>query len=165
MIFLSFAKEIERKGFEHYTRLADATRVREIAGLFRYLAREEKRHLEIFESWEKKSALPPVENSGISKHAAKAFEILSEQFKTAGVPAINHDDAYEKALEFENKSIRFYTEALSGNEVSDESQRAVLESIIDQEKTHARLITSLMEFQRHPGEWLENAEWHHSDEY
>lgn len=165
MIFLSFAKEIERKGFEHYTRLADATQVREIAGIFRYLAREEKRHLEIFESWERGRALPPIENSGISKHATKAFEILSEHFKTAGVPAINHDDAYKKALEFENKSIRFYTEALSGNEVSDESQRTILESIINQEKTHARLITSLMEFQRHSGEWLENAEWHHSEEY
>ncbi|MBN1309755.1 MAG: ferritin family protein [Chitinispirillaceae bacterium] len=165
MIFLHFSKEIERKGLEYYNKLADATQIREIAGIFRYLAREEKRHYEIFESWEKEGVLPPVENSGISKHATTAFEVLSEHFKTAGVPAINHGDAYEKALEFENKSIRFYTEALNGIEVSDESQRAILESIIDQEKTHARLITSLMEFQRHPGEWLENVEWRHAEKY
>ncbi|MBN1578855.1 MAG: ferritin family protein [Chitinispirillaceae bacterium] len=165
MIFLNFAKEVERKGFEHYTKLADATPVREIAGIFLFLAREEKRHLEIFEAWDKGAAIPSIEDFGISKHAVKAFQILSEHFKTAGTPAINHDDAYEKALEFENKSIRFYTEALNGNAVSDESQKTILESIIDQEKTHARLITSLMEFQRHPGEWLENAEFRHPDDY
>ena len=165
MNFLHLAQEIELQGFNHYNKLADATPVKEISGIFRFLAREEKRHLEIFEALDRNADIPAVEDTGISEYAAKAFEDLSGHFKTAGVPALSHNDAYEKALGFEDKSIRFYTDALNGNDLSDESQRTVLESIIEQEKKHARLITSLMEFQRHPGEWLENAEWRHIDAY
>ena len=46
-----------------------------------------------------------------------------------------------------------------------EPQRTVLKNIIHQEKGHALLISSLMEFNRAPGEWLENAEWYHIDEF
>jgi len=139
MNIFTIAKDIEQQGFEHY--------------------------LEIFTAIEKKSVVPPVGNSPLAEQAKKAFQSISEHFKTAGIPAIDHDDAFEKALEFENKSIQFYTEMQSGKEFADESNKSVLLYIISQEQMHARLITSLMEFFRHPGEWLENAEWNHLDDY
>lgn len=165
MDVLGLAKEIEQQGYEHYMNLADSTPVREISGIFKLLAREEKNHFEIFAAIEKNSVVPPAEDSEIVEHAEKVFQSLSDHFKTAGVPAFDHDDAFEKALQFENKSIRFYSEIISGKEFTDESNKAVLLYIIAQERMHARLISSLMEFFRHPGEWLENAEWRHIDDY
>jgi rubrerythrin len=162
---IGLAKEIEQQGYEHYLKLAEATPVREISGIFQLLAREELRHLEIFSAIEKERPFPPVEDSETAGHAKKVFESMADHFKTAGVPAFNHDDALEKALQFEQKSITFYSELLEGNESAGAPDREVLNTIIAQERIHARLITSLMDFFRHPGEWLENAEWRHADEF
>ena len=71
-------------------------------------------------------------------------------------------DAYEKALAFENKSAALYESQLSAIEISvaTDGRRTVLKNIIHQERAHALFITCLMEFNRSPGEWLENAEWY-----
>ncbi|MBD3346192.1 MAG: hypothetical protein GF401_14135 [Chitinivibrionales bacterium] len=167
MDILDYAKEIESQGIEHYSNLAKEVELKELESIFEFLVREEKRHYEIFDSWQKESAVPSVDNTGILTQAKGAFQKLSDHFKTASFVAIDRDEAYNKALEFENKSISLYTDALDklGDGMNDGKYRDTLKSIIDQEKKHARLITSLKEFQRHPGEWLENAEWYHFDQY
>jgi len=73
----------------------------------------------------------------------------------------------EKALALEKQSIALYEEQLPllGEGPDTASQRSVLNSILAQEKGHADLIVSLMELNRYPGEWLENAEFYHIDEY
>ena len=114
---------------------------------------------------EKKLALPSTETTGVLEYAQKTFQSLTEHFKTAGAPAISHGDAYEKALTLENKSIELYAGALKDALLKEESAVVLLRAIIDQEKKHARLIASLLEFQRNPGEWLENAEWRHLEEF
>lgn len=167
MGMLDFAKEIEMKGFQHYSELAKTADTKEISSIFGYLAKEEKRHYKIFDSWQRNVNIPPLGKSNILRNSKLAFRKLAKHFNTLGVSAVNRDDAYGKALSFENKSIDLYTNAL--NKITDnvefEEQGNMLKVIIDQEKKHARLITALMEFQRHPGEWLENAEWNHLDEY
>ena len=165
MDFLNVAQQIERQGILHYSMLAEKTQVREISGIFQFLAREEKRHLEIFEALAQKTDPPSIEIIGLLADPKKAFESLTEHFKTSGVPVISYDEAYEKALGFENESISLYMDALADPVFSEGPQGKLLQSIIDQEKKHARLISSLMEFLRHPGEWLENAEWHNAEEY
>lgn len=165
MNFLHFAKTMELQSSKQYRELADKTQQREIAGIFNFLANEEEKHFKLFDAWEKIENPPPSEDSGISEYAKKIFHALSDHFKTAGVPAIDYDDVYVKALGFENESIQFYKDALNGEDVTDKAQRALLEHIIDEEEKHAWLIAALMEFQRHPGEWLENAEWRHSEVY
>jgi rubrerythrin len=165
MNFLRFAKTMELQSLKQYRELAEGTQSREIAGIFNFLAEEEEKHFNIFDAWERMDNLPTDEDSGISEYAKKVFQTLADRFRTTGVSAIDRDDAYVKALGFESESIQFYTDTLNGKEITDETQRTILKNIIDQEKRHAWLITSLMEFQRHPGEWLENAEWNHSEAY
>jgi rubrerythrin len=163
MDLLDFAKDIEMQGKKHYTVLAERMPIRELAGIFMFFAKEEERHFEIFDAWQKKMKIPPLENAGIIGRAREVFPTLVEKFRTRGIAAVDYEDAYAKALSLEEKSIALYENAR--DKYQDPGQQALLERIIGQEKLHAQIITSLMEFQRHPHEWLENAEWYHTDEF
>lgn len=165
--FLTFAKQIEIQGKDHYSMLAKDIPVPEISGIFRFLADEEQRHYDIFDAWQKNALLPQIVNAQILVKSQKAFQKLWEQFREAGLPAMDYYKAYEKALAFENKSAALYERQLSEAEISlgTDQQQTVLKNIIHQERAHALFITCLMEFNRAPGEWLENAEWYHLDEF
>jgi rubrerythrin len=164
MDFLDYAKEIETLGMEQYALLSYKTHTRELSSIFVFLADQEKRHYEIFDSWQRKGPPPEVPAETVLGKAKEAFRRMAGHFMTNNyLPPLNYEQAYEKALLFENKSIALYEEALP--KVEDREQRSVLERIIGQEKAHSRFITSLMEFLRHPGEWLENAEWNHLEEF
>lgn len=166
MDFLDFAKEIETRGIEQYSLLANTMQVKELSGIFAYMADQEKLHYELFDSWQRNghggTQELPVET--VLGKAKDAFENLAGHFNVRNfIAPNNYEHAYKQALEFENKSIALYEETLP--KMDDDNQRSVLKLIIDQEKAHARYITVLMEFLRHPGEWLENAEWHHLEEF
>lgn len=164
MGFLDFAKEIETQGAEQYSNLAAAMPVRELSAIFKFMAEEEKRHYDLFDSWQRKAKTPSLPDGAILGKAKDAFASLADHFMVNHYfPPINYEQAYDKALLLENKSIALYEEALP--KVQDPENQSVLKMIIDQEHAHARFITALMEFLRHPGQWLENAEWHHLEEY
>lgn len=164
MDFLEFAKQIEKQGMEQYTLMARTLEVKGLNGIFAYMAEQEKRHYELFDSWQRKEpARPGLPEETVLGKAKDAFEKLAEHFIAANfVAPSNYEQAYKQALQFENNSIELYAKALSK---LDEGQQSVLASILKEEKAHARFITELMEFLRHPGEWLENAEWHHLEEF
>lgn len=164
MDFLELAKKIEKQGMEQYALMARTLEVKGLNGIFAYMAEQEKRHYELFDSWQRKEpARPRLPEETVLVKAKEAFEKLAKHFIGADfVAPVNYEQAYKQALQFENNSIELYSETLSK---LDDGQQSVLVSIIKEEKAHARFITDLMEFLRHPGEWLENAEWHHSEEY
>jgi rubrerythrin len=159
---LNFAIEFERESIEHYQKLSSQTVIKELSSIFRFLANEEKSHYEILKAWRDNTAPQFLGGDSLIPDTEKVFQKLSDHFNTYGIPATNYYDAYEKARIFEEKSISFY-ESLS--EQIAEGQRILLTKIIDQEKKHAQFFINLLEFLRHPGEWLENAEWHHLEEY
>ncbi len=163
MDMLDFAMAIETEGIDFYTDLAARTPLRQIAGIFEFFAREERRHYDIFSAWKRNVKAPAVEDTNLVRKTVEVFREISRNFVTAGTPAIDHEDAYKKALSLEEKSIAFYNDAEA--RTANEEQKTVLKLIIHQEHTHVRLINQMMEFQRHPNEWLENAEWNHQDEY
>jgi rubrerythrin len=164
MDFLELAKQIEKQGMEQYSLMAKTLEVKGLNGIFAYMGEQEKRHYELFDSWQRKEpARPGLPEETVLGKAKEAFENLAKHFIPANFVAPgNYEQAYKQALQFENNSIDLYTKALSK---VDDGQQPVLVSIIKEEMDHARFITDLMEFLRHPGEWLENAEWHHSEEY
>ena len=145
--------------------LAEKTPVREIRGIFKFLAAEELKHLSYFESLAGDENIPLAEDSKLADLVTETFNELSEQFRLAGVPAINYEDTYDKALELEVNSIEFYSNALREAELKTATRQGVLLTIIEQEKMHAKLLSSILKLLRHPNEWLENAEWHHLVEF
>jgi rubrerythrin len=163
MELLDFAKQIERQGEAHYTALAQKSTVPELAGLFRFLAGEERRHYALFDSWAQGGGAQEL-GAGLQIGEVRAvFDRLTEHFKKAGVPAIDRDELFDQALGLEHRSVRLYQEALVT--LSQPAQVELLERVIEQERRHVKLLESLMAYMRHPGEWLENAEWYHLDEF
>jgi rubrerythrin len=79
------------------------------------------------------------------------------------VPATHYYNAYEKALKFEEKSVALYESILTKLDKKD--QKGIVNKILDQEKSHVQFLHNMLEFLRHPGEWLENAEWFHQEAY
>ena len=167
MDILEKAGEIETKGEQLYRDMAEKSPVTEIKSIFGFLAGEEKRHYEALQAMRKHTMLPAIEKSSILSDSKAVFKNLSEQFTAPGTIAIDREFALNTALEFENKSVSIYDKAIAELIMAPENEgsRRVLKQIAEQEKDHVLLIKSLMDFQRHPYEWLENAEWNHLDEY
>jgi rubrerythrin len=164
MDFLNFAKELETLGMQQYAVLAHKTQVRELSGIFAFMADQEKLHYELFDAWQKKGEAPTLPQETVVSRAKDAFKQLADHFSDQKfLPPIDYEQAYDQALLFEKKSVALYEESLP--KVADSGKQALLKLIIDQEKAHETFISSLMEFQHHPGEWLENAEWRHMDEF
>ena len=73
--------------------------------------------------------------------------------------------AYRRALDIEDKSIHFYQQ--KAEEADDPITKNLLQRLAREEQKHLRIMQTLVDFisKPEPGNWLENAEWHHLEEY
>ena len=162
MNILQNSIDIERQGKEYYLILARQTPLPELAGIFNFLAGEEQKHIEQFEALTKKVRPDPLPESTALENAQKVFSKMTAGFAIKE-SLEDYVTAYQKARDFEQKSIDYYQGALSQKLHAD--QCAVFTYILKQEQAHLHLMENLIEFVRRPKEWLENAEWNHLDEY
>jgi rubrerythrin len=74
-------------------------------------------------------------------------------------------DAYRKAMAIEEKSRKFYQDKAA--ETGDKEEKQIFLRLAGEEQKHFRIMGNIVEFvsRPEPGNWLENAEWHHLDEY
>jgi rubrerythrin len=167
MDILEYACEIEMRGEQLYHDMAAQSSLPEISSIFAFLAEEERHHYDLLQAMSRPTTLPPIGKSFILSDSKAVFEKLTEQFTAQGAIKIDREYPLSTALEFENKSVSLYEKAIIEMMISpaNENSCLVLAQIVEQEKNHVRLIDSIREFQRHPYEWLENAEWNHLDEY
>ena len=61
MDYLEYAKQIERNGIEYYEKLKNESDTAEVKSIFSFMERQEQRHLEIFEAWQKEMEPTPIE--------------------------------------------------------------------------------------------------------
>ncbi|MBN1130268.1 MAG: ferritin family protein [Chitinispirillaceae bacterium] len=166
MDLLGMAKALEAKAVDFYDDLTKKCQTREYRGIFADLAREERKHFEVFEKWQKKEPLPDLEQVlPLVDNPSMVFERLSGQFMVTSGEFFSRSQIFDLALDLEKKSIDLYTEMLDRDESAIAHERALLLKIIGQERNHINTITALADFLRHPGEWLENAEWRHAEEF
>jgi rubrerythrin len=74
-------------------------------------------------------------------------------------------EAYRKAMAIEEMSREFYLDKASN--AGDEVVKQIFLRLAGEEEKHFRIMENIAEFvaRPEPGNWLENAEWHHLDEY
>jgi rubrerythrin len=162
MEVLALAQKMELEGKAYYERLAAETTVAELKGVFTFLAGEEQKHFDLFQSMEKKQAVASTENTGsMSQKVKEIFSVLTASFALPEV-VYDYQAAYGKALEMERQSVKYYSDMAAS---VDSSEKKILNFIIAQEEGHAKLMESLMEFVANPKTWLENAEWRNIDSY
>ncbi len=163
MDLLDFACSIEQESIDFYSKMSSQEIASDLSGILLFLVEEEKRHYEIMASWRNNTDAPKIKNSNvILMEPAKVFKQLSDHFQKDGILATHYYNLYEKAWNFEGKSVRFYSSIIRR---FTDGKIDLLKKIVDQETNHAVFFRNMLEFLRHPGEWLENAEWYHLDAY
>ena len=163
MDIIGFAKNIEKEGYEHYRYLSKDTKSKKMAGIFKFLAEEEQKHFTLFDAYQGSLKGPELnENTDIIAKAKSAFKSLSKEINVIDATD-SSEEAYQKAISLEKNSISFYKFALK--ESGDPEQKKIIQVILDEEMKHLMILRSIVDFAKHPREWLENAEWYHLDEY
>jgi rubrerythrin len=155
------AKDMEKEGKAYYEKCADASKNKEIAAIFTFLAKEEAVHLATFEKMEKgmKVGARPVSESTVK--ASKLFGKMAAKSRIADEKE-SAIKAYKEALGLERQAVKYYSGMMKK---CDSFQKAVLSVIVEEEKRHVVLMEALIDFARKPDTWLENAEFNHLDDF
>ena len=157
----SLAKNMEKEGRKFYVKLAASSAHKNVAAVFTLLAKEEARHLAIFEKLEKGMSAPA---GSLTPSMAKAKKIFARLAARSRQPEIKSgvESAYKQGLRMEQETIRHYSGMLKK---LDDTQKSALEQIIKEERNHAKLMEAFIDYAHRPLEWLENAEFNHLEEY
>ncbi|UCD56231.1 MAG: rubrerythrin, partial [Candidatus Hydrogenedentota bacterium] len=86
------------------------------------------------------------------KEAADTFSLDASQIET-----------YKKARDIERDSKEFYLQ--KADEAEDGRQAAIFRQLAQEESKHYFLLDNMIEFVSRPQQWLENAEFHHLEDY
>lgn len=145
---LTMAVRIEENGLRFYTDAARAAKSDGLRELFKVLAEEEGRHIKVFSELRRLVADDTV-NEGFDPQLSEASlylkaiadtEVFTKANKGKEVARQVHDEkeALKVAIDMEKDSLLFYYEL---QRLIREKDKAVLESLIEQEKEHVRKLT------------------------
>ncbi len=167
MDIYQFAIQMEKDGESYYRKLSSECRNIGLAKIFSMLAEEEVKHCKIIEQVREDPNLPQIADTQVLEKVKNIFIEMKEQGFT-GEPHIDtteETNAYRMARDLEERSRDFYLE--KANEAIDQDVKLLLEKLSKEEQKHLRIMENIVEFvsKPEPGNWLENAEWHHLDPY
>jgi rubrerythrin len=161
MNIFKFAMQMENEAEAFYRGLATNTENAGLKTIFNMLADEEAKHFKIVE--EMKAKIPnKISSTNVLSEAKDIFEQMSNTGKKTDVNT-SQIEAYKKAQDIEKKSIAFYLKKT--DEVEENCQKGIFRKLAEEEKKHYFLLQNIIEFVSRPESWLENAEWHHLEEY
>jgi rubrerythrin len=161
MDIFEYAMQMEKDGEAYYRDLAAKCNMAGLKKILTMLADDEVVHFQVFRNLRDHSATK-LDGSTVIKDAKNVFTEMKgkeTEFNLEG----SEIDLYKRAIEVENKSEAFYKE--KANEVDSEEAKRLFLEIADEEKNHAFLLENMVAFLTRPQTWLENAEFHHLDEY
>ena len=160
-----FALQMEKDGEKYYRELIQESTSAGLKKIFELLADEEVKHYALIEQLHRKNDTPQLEDAQILKNAKNIFVEMKNSKDDWRFDATKAAAAYKKAVGIEEKSKEFYLEKAA--EANDEQVRLFLNQLAKEEEKHVHIMENLVEFvsRPEPGNWLENAEWHHLDEY
>jgi rubrerythrin len=169
MDIYTFALQMEKDGENYYRELATKSGNEGLKKIFTMLADEEVKHFRLIETMREKSHLPEVVDAQVLTAAKNIFIQMREgklDFSQGHfVDTTEETNAYRKARDIEEQSKQFYLEKAAQS--TDQQTRTNLEKIAAEEQKHYHIMDNIVEFvsRPEPGNWLEDAEWHHLEEY
>jgi rubrerythrin len=113
--------------------------------------------------------MPKAVGSEVLKNTRNIFEEMraGKLVFTQGhyVDTTEETNAYRKARDIEEKSRTFYQE--KAETAADNEAKLLLRMLAAEEDKHCRIMDNIIDFvsRPEPGNWLENAEWHHLEAY
>ena len=165
MNIYQFAMKMEKDGEDFYRRLAKEATVPGLAKIFVMLADEEVKHYTVVERLSRKEKNPQLADTAILDNVKNIFLGMREEKEQLFIDATAATTSYRKACTIEAESEEFYRE--KAGQAADENDWRIFLRLAREEANHLRIMENILEFvsRAEPGNWLENAEWHHLDAY
>ena len=156
-----FAMRMEKDGEDYYRECAAKTASAGLSGILLMLAEAEVTHREVFRRMKKReeAAFP---DSALLDQVKNVFIGIREREGAVGARS-SEVELYRKALELERKSWELYGSA--ADQAVSPAEKLLFERIAVEERRHYRIVEGIIDFVSRPEQWLENAEWHHLEEY
>jgi rubrerythrin len=158
-----FAMQMEKDGEAFYRRCAEGTGDKGVAGILNRLAEAEVIHYKVLDAI-KHSRAADMPAGTIDAHVKNLFRDMLDSGDTFGGEG-SELDLYKRAQEMERKSREFYLR--EADNVESPHGKELFLRIADEEQLHIDYIGSIIEFvqRAEPGNWLEDAEWYHNEDY
>ena len=165
MNIYEFAKQMELDGERYYRMLADQSDSAGLKKIFFMLAEEEVKHYQIIDLLSRGSDQPELAETKILDRVKNVFAEMKDTEPHPRIDATAATQSYRKARDIEEASNRFYLE--QANRVENALQAEIFLRLAKEEEKHLRIMQNIVEFvsRPEPGNWLENAEWHHLENY
>jgi rubrerythrin len=165
MNIYQFAMQMEKDGEDFYRRLATEATVSGLAKIFTMLADEEVKHYAVVVLLSRKEKNPHLAETAILENVKNVFSSMRDEKEQLAIDSTAVTVSYRKACAIEAASEEFYRGKAGQSE--DENERRIFSRLAGEEANHLRIMENILEFvsRPEPGNWLENSEWHHLDEY
>jgi rubrerythrin len=165
MNIYQFATQMEKDGENHYRMLASECTVSGLSKIFLMLADEEVKHYNMIERLSWKETNPQLVESKILENVKNIFVTMKVAKEDLYIDTTQAASEYRKACVIEEMSREFYLK--NADLVEKEYERQIFLRLAKEEEKHLRIMENIVEFisRPEPGNWLENAEWHHLDEF
>ena len=165
MNIYQFAMQMEKDGENYYRVLAKECTVPGLSKIFLMLADEEVKHYNVIERLSRKEKNPQLLETRILENVKNIFVSMQVAKEDLYINTTKAASEYRKACAIEEMSQKFYLE--KADLVEDGYERQIFLRLAKEEERHLRIMENIVEFvsRPEPGNWLENAEWHHLEEY
>jgi rubrerythrin len=162
MEFIEFALDMEKKTIESYRTLAEKCQSNEgVKNILIMLAADHENHAKTLERLQIETAVE-MEETEAFREARELFTEMQGE-KTPFSCDIDQVELYENARDLVLKKHQFYSDI--GKSVETEDTKTLINRMAEEEKKQAVVLGNIIEMVRRPETWLEDAEFHHLDEY
>ncbi len=155
----AYAMKMERDGEVFYRGLQDKTANKGLKTILGMLADAEVRHYKTFLNLKKGEEIRQTTIEDLA-YVQNIFEILLQE--RLYLPLQQEIGLYKMAQDIEQQSRTFY---LQKAEEVPPLQQLAFRRIADEELRHYQILEDIISMVDKPNNWLENAEWHHLDDY
>jgi rubrerythrin len=163
MEFFKFALEMEKKTIENYRTLAERCQSNEgVKNILLMLADDHEKHTKTLITMQNKGHAEMPDTKAF-REVHKLFANMQSE-KNPFSCDIDQVQLYEDARDLVLKKQQFYLDIVDNMDISQES-KALVKQMAEEEWKQAVVLSNIIEMVRRPQTWLEDAEFHHLDEY
>jgi len=159
-----YAVKMEEDGKAFYERLAREADNPGLTTIFNRLARDEQRHLEIFQGLKAQAQAATLEETTVLEDTRNVFEEMVAEQQDKGGTAVTGDlEGYRYAMRIEAESYRLYEDA--ARRESNEQIKRLLLQIAEEEHRHFMVVENIYQFVNAPNQYLAWGEFSNLDEF
>lgn len=164
MNIYEYAMQMEKDGENFYRELADNCQTEGIKTILAMLASEEVKHFNIIADLQKNAGNYSPAETNLLENVKNVFTGMKEEKNNMRFD-VSALESYRKAMVLEEASRKFYQDKAA--DTGEEDVKQIFLRLAVEEQKHFRIMENIVEFvaRPEPGNWLENAEWHHLDQY